>query len=220
MRFLPLLIPFAALLVCTGCDSRSLSQTNQVLQAENDKLRAEAESLLALVSHLKTERDYAREQNAKLREQTSGLSDQLRRMLQGVGSGLDGSMWIVEDDRMIMKQDLAFQLGSDKLSAQGEKGLAELAAMLNKPDNAKAKIVIVGHTCDTRVARKETRDRFTDNWGLSAMRAAAVIRALQKTGVAPARLQGRFHGEYLPRVPNQDKKTKPANRRVEIFLTM
>ena len=57
------------------------------------------------------------------------------------------------------------------------------------------------------------KDKYGDNWGLSAARAATVVRALEKSGVTADRLHGAFRGEHAPRGSD-----KAANRRVERYV--
>jgi chemotaxis protein MotB len=219
MRFhRTILIAISSAICLAGCVSRSADHTIQELQVDNDRLRTERDLLEGQVVQLSAERDAARKQAAMLTEQAKGMSDQLRKLLKT--GGLDPTVWDVQEDRLSLKQDIAFQLGSDQLSEQGEAGIRQLAEVLQQPDNLAARLIVVGHTCTTKVSRTETFQRFGDNWGLSAMRAAAVIRALQRVGIGPGRLQGRFFGEYQPRVPGDDADSKSSNRRVEIFLTI
>ncbi len=125
-----------------------------------------------------------------------------------------------------LPDDFAFGKGSADLNEAGEKAVAKLAARLNEGDNASAQVIVEGHTDNSPVSRPVTKEKFGDNWGLSAARAAEVLRALEKAGVNPNRLHGAFRGEHQPRVAvEKDAKdegkvhdAQAANRRVEIFL--
>jgi chemotaxis protein MotB len=60
--------------------------------------------------------------------------------------------------------------------------------------------------------------KFATNWELSAARAVNVTRFLQQAGLDPARLSATAHGEFDPRVPNDNDAGRRKNRRIEILL--
>ena len=109
-----------------------------------------------------------------------------------------------------LSDDFAFAKGSADLNAAAKTAIAELATTLR---GTTGRIIIEGHTDDTPVSRAATKERFTDNWGLSAARAASVARALAEAGIEAGRLfpTGRAHTQPLG-------SDKARNRRVEIYL--
>ncbi len=118
-----------------------------------------------------------------------------------------------------LPDDFAFAKGSDALNDEGVKAVGRLAQRLNEGDNAGKKVTIKGFTDSTPVEHAATKEKFTDNWGLSAARAAAVLRALEKGGVAADRLVGAFRGQLDPRDQGDSAEAKAKNRRVEIYLS-
>ena len=98
--------------------------------------------------------------------------------------------------------------------------MAKLANLLNGSDYRDTIVVVEGHTDNTPLKRPATLEKFGNNWGLSAMRASAVITVLKSKGIAAGRLRGAFAGEYDPKVANTSRDNKAKNRRVEIYLTL
>ena len=60
--------------------------------------------------------------------------------------------------------------------------------------------------------------RFKDNWELSALRAAHVLRHLLAQGIEPWRLTATGFGELEPRFPNTTEENRAKNRRIEFVL--
>lgn len=201
----------AVLLAAAGCQSRGSGLEVDELRAENQRLTDELNKLYGEARLLEHQRNEARTELAKYREQVEGLQAQLKR----VGSSLDPKIFDVTDRGLVVK-DVAFNLGSAELTDEALAALRQLASQLNSGEYAGTKVFVVGHTDDTPVVRPETVQRFGDNWGLSAMRAAAVVRVLQEF-VSADRLHGAFRGQHEP-LPGADGKS--ANRRVEIRLAL
>jgi len=116
-----------------------------------------------------------------------------------------------------LKSDLTFALGSTEINANGVSALQKLASIINRADAARYGVRIVGHTDNVPVTNPVNQKRFGDNWGLSAFRSISVKDVLQRSGVAPARLEIAGRGEFQPVVANGPKGSA-LNRRVEIFL--
>jgi chemotaxis protein MotB len=115
-----------------------------------------------------------------------------------------------------LPEDFAFAKGSAELNSEGQKAVGRLATRLNEGNNASKHVMVKGYTDDSPVARAATKEKYVDNWGLSAARAAAVVRALEKAGVSAERLTGAFRGQLDPRA--EGKADQAKNRRVEIYL--
>ena len=116
-----------------------------------------------------------------------------------------------------LKSDLTFALGSTEINANGVSALQKLASIVNRSDAARYGVRIVGHTDNVPVTNPVNQKRFGDNWGLSAFRSISVKDVLQRSGVAPTRLEIAGRGEFQPVVANGPKGSA-LNRRVEIFL--
>jgi len=79
-------------------------------------------------------------------------------------------------------------------------------------------IDVVGHT-DTDPIKK-TKDKWKDNWELSAERALSVLRYLVKRGIPDKKIQAVGCGESRPIASNSTASGKAKNRRVEIVVHM
>ena len=61
--------------------------------------------------------------------------------------------------------------------------------------------------------------RFTDNWELSAARAASVVRFFaSEIGIHPGRMSAVGYSEYRPVASNDSEEGRALNRRIEITL--
>ncbi len=215
---LVLLVAGLAILSTTGCDLNLRGQPRaqaKDLQAQVDALQAENSDLRGELAN----------KDKRIDELTQSGGGNVGDEAQAIAGGPIEGFEPTSRGGVALPEDFAFGKGSDALNADGEKAVARLAQRLNDEANAKADVIIEGHTDHSPVVRPNTKEKFTDNWGLSGARAAAVIRALEKAGVNPLRLHGAFRGPYAPRIPVSDKSKEnggageAANRRVEIFLS-
>ena len=116
-----------------------------------------------------------------------------------------------------LRSDLTFALGSAQVSAAAASTLSRLAAVINSPAAQPYEVRVVGHTDSVPVRNAANVQKFGDNWGLSAFRAIAVKKVLQRSGVSESRLGIAGYADQQPFVANTSSGAE-ANRRVEIFL--
>jgi chemotaxis protein MotB len=116
-----------------------------------------------------------------------------------------------------LHSDLTFALGSTRVSSGATQTMATLAGVLNSIEAQPYEVRVAGHTDNVPVKNPANKQKFGDNWGLSAFRAIAVKSVLEKAGVSPQRLSVAGYGKYRPIAPNGLKGAE-ANRRVEIYL--
>ena len=218
-----LLVPALTVFVLAGCNTRGPAPAPVENQAAPvvppPQFEAQLKSLENENAALKASLDQAR----KLLDESKGgdLASEAKAISGGDIEGFERTA----GGGVALPEDFAFAKGSASLNEAGEKAVARLAARLNEGDNANAAITVTGHTDSSPVSRPATKEKYVDNWGLSAARSAAVVRALEKNNVDPRRLHGSFRGEHQPRiaVAASDKDEKhaddhAANRRVEIYL--
>jgi len=118
--------------------------------------------------------------------------------------------------KVIFIDKILFNSGSSKINYSGKKLLLRMAGFLR--DNKKQNIMIEGHT-DNVPLKERLKKRFAGNWELSTARAAAIARFLQKKGgLDPKRLSACGYSCYRPVAPNNTKKGRRQNRRIEIIL--
>jgi chemotaxis protein MotB len=189
-----------------------LDQRDSELVSAQDEFRRRLESTAAELDlykkqagDSKTEADKARQELEKVRAMTKQFEDQLRAL--NIGE--------VRDGRLILQDTLLFQLGSDKLSADGMRALDKVAGVFKGKE---VLIQIDGHTDTTPVARAETKRAHVDNMGLGAHRALAVYRHLAAKGIPERSIYVRSFGPSWPVASNATPASKARNRRVEILF--
>lgn len=101
---------------------------------------------------------------------------------------------------------LLFDTGKSELKPESQGQLDEMVAVLKA--QPALKVLIVGHT--------DNVGAIEANLALSQARAQAVVAALSKAGVAPARLQARGVANFAPLAANTSEDGRARNRRVEM----
>lgn len=118
-----------------------------------------------------------------------------------------GVVYISLSDKML------FQSGSYNILPRAETVLGKIAKVVN--DHNELDILVEGHTDNVPI----NTACLKDNWDLSAMRATAVVRSLQKKyGVAPERMTAGGRSEFVPKSSNATADGKSMNRRTEIVI--
>ena len=179
-------------------------------KAETKRLTTEIKALDQELQIVVQQRNDAREQVQRMQEQLTGAQVQLQ--------SLSGTAFVDVHDDHVSIDGLAFRSGSARLTAEASLSIKQLARQLSQGWYAQRQIVVLGHTDNEPMRNRLNRDKFGDNWGLSAMRAASVVRVFIEAGVNPDRIQGAFAGEHRPRTSNADKDGRRQNRRVEVYL--
>lgn len=205
----------AVMLGSTGCGNRNASVEMEELRADNERLTSEITALSKENLLLAEQRNKALEENQRLNAHLRGMEGQLRD-IGSVSGSLGPQFSATGDGGVALNQDLAFKKGSADLNNDAIGSIRKLAKMLNDGEYADTFVIVEGHTDTTPVVRAETKKRFGDNWGLSAMRAAAVVRVLKEAGVKAERIRGAFRGEFDP----TGDSDKSKDRRVEIYLQL
>ena len=185
---------------------RQLADANTRIDQLRDQLKAK-DQIVKLYEDKKRE---AEQLAARARAQLDKLQKRLEEIARTHGPGVE-----VIEGGILIRDQLLFPLGSAEVSEKGKKLLADVA---KKFKNTNEIIQVDGHTDDIPVKRPETLAKFGDNWGLSAMRAVAVVRLLEKNGIPGKRLYIRGFSMYRPRVPNTTPENRSRNRRVEVMF--
>jgi outer membrane protein OmpA-like peptidoglycan-associated protein len=101
---------------------------------------------------------------------------------------------------------ILFDTAQSTLKPESMAAVEQVAAMLKQ--NAALKVWVVGHTDSVGSA--------ASNVALSNARAASVVAALVKLGIAPSRLAPFGAGPYAPVASNKAEAGRARNRRVEL----
>jgi outer membrane protein OmpA-like peptidoglycan-associated protein len=115
---------------------------------------------------------------------------------------------IVKEDKLELKEKIAFAKDTDKLEAESAPLLDEVAKALR--DNKSFKVAIEGH------ASSEGTDEH--NQSLSERRARAVLEYLAAHGVPRDRLSSRGFSSSRPIGSNETSAGRESNRRVEFVV--
>lgn len=194
----------------SSCQETARQSAVQEYKAETRRLTTEVKALDQELQIVVQQRDDAREHMLRMQEQLSGAQVQLQ--------SLSGAAFVDVHDDHVSIDGLAFRSGSARLTAEATLSIKQLARQLSQGWYAQRQIIVLGHTDNEPMRNRLNRDKFGDNWGLSAMRAASVVRLFIEAGVSPERIQGAFAGEHRPRSSNADKDGRRQNRRVEVYL--
>jgi len=182
----------------------------------------------ALSAQLESERQRAAELEAALREAEAALADagrqpmlpeRLASQLEALARQNPGLMTFDKALGMVkLQSDLTFDLGSTTVKPAAQQSLGQLARVLNGQAAQPYDIRVVGHTDNVPVTNAANKQKFEDNWGLSAFRAKRVMEELKKAGLSADRFIIAGRGETQPMVANPAEGGARENRRVEIFL--
>ncbi len=107
---------------------------------------------------------------------------------------------------------ILFRSGKARLSSTADPILDEITSVIN--EYQEYSVNIKGHTDNVPISTS----KFASNWDLSALRATSVLKYLIKKGVPSKRLTATGFGDLFPVVPNNSKRNKAINRRVEFVL--
>lgn len=218
MKKLSIYSVLIATLVLTGCASKEtadlktrLNQKNVIIkeyEAENRALAQENALCRKEKAGMKARVDFLTQVNAR---KDAALED----LAKSLKAGLGGGTWTTDPDTgaLVGDSDVLFAPGSATLTKKGRASIKELAGKFKA---SKSHYKVVGHTDSTPL--KRTKKKWSDNFGLSSARSLAVLRSLEKNGVASKQLSFGGHGQYLPVADNKSKTGRKKNRRVEIYI--
>ncbi|NBC10880.1 MAG: OmpA family protein, partial [Planctomycetes bacterium] len=216
---LTLVVLAALTLGMTGCiaqkqhdDLRTLHRKAQERIVELEGLLADKEAeiaalrgassgadanLAARLAEAEAEAQRLREELRALAAGPGDLTPELVSALQRLADQYPGLMTFDPDRKAIQLQsDLTFDLGSTKVKAGAAESLAKLASVLNTADAAPFEVKVVGHTDNVPVTNPANKQKFEDNWGLSAFRAKSVMEVLRRNGVGERRMSIVGYGEH------------------------
>jgi chemotaxis protein MotB len=237
---------FSVSLGLTGCVSSSQykkvqAERNQ-LQQEVESARAEADDYqnqLGAVSEDSANKD---EQITALSSEKSDLQAQLDEINQQYAEALERAAnplppelttqlaefasrnaEVLDFDQshgmVKFKSDVSFAPGSVDLTPKAKEAITRLSKILNDQGVKGFELMIAGHTDAIPVERAATiKAGNRDNWYLSAHRAIAVGKCLQKCEVSPSRMAMVGYADQRPVASNATDAGRAKNRRVELLI--
>ncbi len=109
---------------------------------------------------------------------------------------------------------LLFASGSADVTAKAKEVLGKVAKVLKS--QPELDFMVEGHT-DNKAVRNGAP--FKDNWELSTLRAASVVRILESDfSINPKRMTVAGKGEHMPIASNEDEEGRARNRRTRIMI--
>lgn len=219
--------------------NRSLTEQNRALLAENENLKSHHRTLEEQLKQSEEELATLDERVGLDRRKLSNyehereeLQKHLGGMVRGPGVPVSVSKRLVqlsklhpalEIDRQTgaakLDMDVLFDSGEARLRGEAHALLNEFAELLQAAEARDLRVMVVGHTDNRRVIKRETRQRYPDNWHLSTARALAVAEYLQSKGVREDQVGIASFGRHQPVASNQSADERQRNRRVELFIT-
>ncbi|HVX14474.1 MAG TPA: OmpA family protein [Pirellulales bacterium] len=234
-----LLSSFAiGLTALTGCQFVAKSQLDAA-EAHNRMLLEQKNAILAENENLKTHSHRLEDQVKQAEEELAALDDQrsdeqrkiiaargvtampasLSKRFAQLSRTHEGMEFDDQSGASKLDTDVLFDSGKAELRADAYPLLDEFADVLKSPEARELRVMVVGHTDNRRISKRETRERFVDNWHLASARALAVAEYLQSRGVREEQLGMTAFGKHQPIASNQTAADRQRNRRVEIFVT-
>jgi chemotaxis protein MotB len=198
-RFIYMILASFILIGCQNISSEEL----QVLQARADKA------------------DQLQAENLRLKEEQDSLKESLTELNSQLAQEVADKQVLIEQNaqtgtiKVTMQQDILFPSASFEIDQQGAVDM--LRKVVGSLDGENT-LRIVGHTDNLPVSKK-WRDKFSDNWDLSARRAGEVARFLIWGAGFPAeKIEVVGKAAVEPVADNTTEEGRALNRRIELFI--
>ena len=235
------LLPSLAICLTTlaGCQIVPKNQLDAA-EAHNHMLLEQKNALLAENENLKTHSHRLEDQVKQAEEELAALDERVgaegRKVVGAARGGSEmpvglskrflqlsrrheGMEFDAQTGASKLDTDVLFDSGKAEIRSDAYPLLDEFADLLKSPEARELRVMVVGHTDNRRIAKRDTRERFPDNWHLASARALAVAEYLQDRGVREEQLGMTAFGKHQPIASNQTAAERQRNRRVEIFVT-
>ena len=242
MKALPLLLLLFSLTACNKAKITELETKLSSAERENELVRGQLENVQRtngdLLNRMEDLSVISKEGATSIRESIKGFSSQtervneLNRSIQAKDSlnlalvrNLKRSLDNINDEDVqvdvrggkvfvSISDRLLFASGSSQLNPASTNVLDKVSQVLN--DHQSIDVIVEGHTDNVPVSSRSVKD----NWELSTMRAASVVRQLvNEFGVDPFRLTAAGRADNDPRGDNNTPEGRAMNRRTEIVIT-
>ena len=183
------------------------------LKEEVDKSQREIEGFNRKLSKILGQEVHLAREIDQMKSTYDAMVSDLKKQIQNKEVTIDK----LEDKLSITFVDqILFESGRTKITPQGIEILKKVGDILKNVEGKR--IQVVGHT-DNKPILPEYQYRFPSNWELSAFRAAAVVRLLQKDiGLDASNLEVVGRSFYEPITSNETENGRAQNRRVNIII--
>jgi len=216
-------------LACCVCKLAPQSQLTAV-QSQNRTLSEQTRAQVAEIENLKIHSHHVEDQLIHAEEELARLDQKSGRQMAGnLPEGLNGRLadlaarypslqFDPKTGISKLDTDLLFDSVDAQLKPGADRILNEFADVFKSPEARQLKIMVVGHADSMGIKGREVRERYPNNWHLSAGRALAVADRLRKAGLPEDRMGVAGFGQYQPVSSNDTAEARQRNRRVEIFV--
>ena len=193
------------------------------LQVENQNLKGLYENAVASLDSSAAEKSQLNEQLSKSQSTIEQLQAQIKehKATPEQATGFKVGQVSVDERAgtitVTLQNSILFPSGKATLIKADSSELDQIYSVLRDRYRGR-QIDVVGYT-DTDPIRK-TKDKWKDNWDLSAARALTVLRYLVNRGIQPDQIRGVACGETRPVASNATSSGKAKNRRVDIVVHM
>lgn len=211
----------AVMAVMTGCTNWKQRYTE--LDVEHQNLKGLYENCVGTLDMSASEKAQLSQQLTQAQRQLEEMKRQIdqRQATPAQATGFQvGDVAVDEQAGTItvtLPNTILFASGQAALKSTTSQELDHIYSVIRQRYSGR-KVDIVGHT-DTDPISK-TKDKWQDNWDLSAARALTVLRYLVGRGMQPENIRAVGSGEARPVAPNTTAANKAKNRRVEIVVHM
>ena len=212
-KTIALLISLVSLSLLSGCTN--WEKKYQALLVEHENLKGQLEfergEKSDLANRISQDQQTIEELQRQIEQQRKTPAD-----ASGFGEGYDVAF---DPDAgtitVTLPNAILFDSGKASLKTATSRELDHIRSVLREKYNGK-RVDVIGHT-DSDPIRK-TKDKWRDNWELSAERALTVTRYLIGRGIAEDSIRAVGCGESRPIASNSTVSGKAKNRRVEIVV--
>mgnify|MGYP000468818815 CR=1 FL=1 len=212
-KILVVMVAAAVVSSLTGCTN--WKKKYNTLDVEHQNLQGLYENCMASL-------DMTAAEKAQMSQELEQLRQQLKEgKTASQATGFEGKDVKVDEAKgtitVTLPNSILFASGEATLKSATNADLDDIYSVLRQRYSGK-EIDVVGHTDSDPISR--TKDKWQDNWDLSAARALTVLRYLVDRGVNAQNIRGVACGESRPVASNASSAGKAKNRRVEIVVHM
>lgn len=185
-----------------------LSELSIITKTQAESIKQSLESLNRKDAYIKDlQVAMARKDSINI-ELMMNLKGALKDQDEDIEVNLEGSAVFIS-----LSDKLLFESGSYEVTQRAKDVLGKVAEVLR--EQSEVRFMVEGHTDNKPISGKFIRD----NWDLSVLRAAAVVKVLQNFhNIDPTRMIAAGRGEYMPVVPNINDDNRSMNRRTRIVI--
>lgn len=215
------MIGLVTLTMLSGCTN--WKKKYQALDVEYQNVKGLYENCQATLDSSAAEKGRLGQELAESRRQLEEMQKQIdeKKATPAQATGFEGMDVAVDAAAgtitVTVSDSILFASGSATLKNAYISELDKINGVIRERYNGR-KIDVVGHT-DTDPISK-TKNKWQDNWELSAQRALTVTRYLVNKGIAKDRIRAAGCGDARPVASNSSSSGKSKNRRVEVVVYM